>query len=234
MLTVKNLQFSYGAVETIHGVNLEVKAGEVVALIGANGAGKTTTLRCISGILKPSKASIQLEGKELFGQAAHTVAKAGIAHVLEGRHLFKHLSVRENLMMGAYHRKDKEGILRDLDRVYGLFPRVKERLAQAAGTLSGGEQQMVAMARSIMSDPRILLLDEPSMGLAPKVVDTIFEIIADVAKTGLPILLVEQNANRALSLAHRAYVLEVGSVVLSDTGKALMNNDQVRKSYLGG
>lgn len=234
MLSVKNLRFSYGAVETIRGVDLKINAGEVVALIGANGAGKTTTLHCVSGVLRAQQGSIQLEGQELLGLPPHAVARRGIAHVLEGRHLFKHLSVFENLMMGAYHRKDPFEIRKDLEWVYQLFPRLKERLAQVAGTLSGGEQQMVAMARSLMAKPRILLLDEPSMGLAPRVVDTIFDIIADVARTGLPILLVEQNANRALSLADRAYVMELGQVVLSDRGDALMNNDQVRKSYLGG
>jgi branched-chain amino acid transport system ATP-binding protein len=234
MLTVKNLRFAYGVVETIRGIALEINTGEVVALIGANGAGKTTTLRCISGVLRPQSGSIQLEGQELLGVPPHAIARRGIAHVLEGRHLFKHLSVFENLMMGAYQRKEAAEIRNDLDRVYQLFPRVKERLTQMAGTLSGGEQQMVAMARSLMARPRILLLDEPSMGLAPRVVDTIFEIIADIAQTGLPILLVEQNANRALALARRAYVLELGEVALSGSGEALMNNDQVRRSYLGG
>jgi branched-chain amino acid transport system ATP-binding protein len=234
MLTVRNLRFAYGVVETIRGIALEINTGEVVALIGANGAGKTTTLRCISGVLRPQSGSIQLEGQELLGVPPHAIARRGIAHVLEGRHLFKHLSVFENLMMGAYQRKEAAEIRNDLDRVYQLFPRVKERLTQMAGTLSGGEQQMVAMARSLMARPRILLLDEPSMGLAPRVVDTIFEIIADIAQTGLPILLVEQNANRALALARRAYVLELGEVALSGSGEALMNNDQVRRSYLGG
>jgi branched-chain amino acid transport system ATP-binding protein len=234
MLTVKNLRFAYGVVETIRGIALEINTGEVVALIGANGAGKTTTLRCISGVLRPQSGSIQLEGQELLGVPPHAIARRGIAHVLEGRHLFKHLSVFENLMMGAYQRKEAAEIRNDLDRVYQLFPRVKERLTQMAGTLSGGEQQMVAMARSLMARPRILLLDEPSMGLAPRVVDTIFETIADIAQTGLPILLVEQNANRALALARRAYVLELGEVALSGSGEALMNNDQVRRSYLGG
>jgi branched-chain amino acid transport system ATP-binding protein len=234
MLSVKNLRFAYGAVETIRGVGLEINTGEVVALIGANGAGKTTTLRCISGVLRPQGGSIQFEGKEILGVAPHAIARRGIAHVLEGRHLFKHLSVFENLMMGAYQRKQSAEIGTDLEWVYQLFPRVKERLTQMAGTLSGGEQQMVAMARSLMARPRILLMDEPSMGLAPRVVDTIFEIIADIARTGLPILLVEQNANRALALAKRAYVLELGEVAVSGSGEALMNNDQVRRSYLGG
>jgi branched-chain amino acid transport system ATP-binding protein len=234
MLSVKNLRFAYGVVETIRGIALEIKTGEVVALIGANGAGKTTTLRCISGVLRPQEGSIEFEGQEILGVPPHAIARRGIAHVLEGRHLFKHLSVFENLMMGAYQRKEAAEIRNDLERVYQLFPRVKERLAQMAGTLSGGEQQMVAMARSLMARPRILLLDEPSMGLAPRVVDTIFEIIADIALTGLPILLVEQNANRALALAKRAYVLELGEVVLSGSGEGLINNDQVRRSYLGG
>jgi branched-chain amino acid transport system ATP-binding protein len=234
MLSVKNLRFAYGVVETIRGIALEIKTGEVVALIGANGAGKTTTLRCISGVLRPQGGSIQFEGQEILGVPPHAIARRGIGHVLEGRHLFKHLSVFENLMMGAYQRKEAAEIRNDLERVYQLFPRVKERLAQMAGTLSGGEQQMVAMARSLMARPRILLLDEPSMGLAPRVVDTIFEIIADIALTGLPILLVEQNANRALALAKRAYVLELGEVVLSGSGEGLINNDQVRRSYLGG
>jgi branched-chain amino acid transport system ATP-binding protein len=234
MLSVKDLRFGYGAAETIRRVTLDINVGEVVALIGANGAGKTTTLRCISGLLRPQGGSILLEGKEMLGVAPHEIARRGLAHVLEGRHLFRHLSVLENLMMGAYQRNDPAEIRSDLDRVYQRFPRVKERLAQIAGTLSGGEQQMVAMARSLMARPRILLLDEPSMGLAPRVVDTIFEIIADIAQTGLAILLVEQNANRALALAKRAYVLELGQVVLDGSGEALMNNDDVKRSYLGG
>lgn len=233
MLSVRDLHFRYGLVEVLHGITFEVGAGEIVALIGANGAGKTTTLRCVSGILTPHKGEIEINGESLLGLAPHAVSRRGIGHVLEGRHVFKHLTVRENLAMGAYHRADSADIRVDLERLYGLFPRLKERLTQIAGTLSGGEQQMLAMARSILARPKILLLDEPSMGLAPRVVDTIFEIIAEIAQTGLPILLVEQNAHRSLSLADRAYVLELGHVVLSGPGNALLNDKDVQRSYLG-
>ncbi|MCJ7872754.1 ABC transporter ATP-binding protein [Marinovum sp. 2_MG-2023] len=234
MLSVKGLKFRYGNVETLHGIDLEVNAGEVVALIGANGAGKTTTLRCVSGILKPYAGSITLNGADLTTMPPHQIARNGIGHVLEGRHLFKGLTVRENLLMGSYGRQDSDGISEDLETVYALFPRVKERLGQVSGTLSGGEQQMVAMARSLMAKPKILLLDEPSMGLAPKVIDTIFEIIHNVADTGLPILLVEQNAKRALNMSKRAYVLEIGNVVLSGSGEDLSKDEAVQRSYLGG
>jgi len=233
ILSAKNIHFSYGAVSTLHGVSFDVGAGDVVALIGANGAGKTTTMRCISGILRPTSGEIFFKGEPITQLAAHKIARLGIAHVLEGRHLFRHLTVRENLDMGAYHRTDRNAVVADLDWIYTLFPRIKERVNQTAGTLSGGEQQMVAIARALISKPAILLLDEPSMGLAPRIVDTIFEVIVDVARTGLPIFLVEQNANRSLAIADRAYVLELGRVVLAGTGSELIDNERVRHSYLG-
>jgi branched-chain amino acid transport system ATP-binding protein len=234
ILSAKNIHFSYGAVSTLHGVSFDVGAGDVVALIGANGAGKTTTMRCISGILRPTSGEIFFKGEPITQLAAHKIARLGVAHVLEGRHLFRHLTVRENLDMGAYHRTDRNEVIADLDWIYTLFPRIKERVNQTAGTLSGGEQQMVAIARALISKPAILLLDEPSMGLAPRIVDTIFEVIVDVARTGLPIFLVEQNANRSLAIADRAYVLELGRVVLAGTGPELIDNERVRHSYLGG
>ena len=204
MLDVQDLIYSYGANQVLHGVSLSVGVGEIVALVGANGAGKTTTLRCISGLLAGAGGTVRLNDLDLSRAPPHKVSRSGIGHVLEGRHLFPHLTVRENLDMGAWKRRDTAAVGTDLERVYTLFPRVKERLDQVAGTLSGGEQQMVAMARAIMGKPEVLLLDEPSMGLAPRVTDVIFEIIADVAAAGLPILLVEQNANRALAVADRA------------------------------
>ena len=232
MLEVENISYAYGGVPAITDVSLSVGEGEVVALIGANGAGKTTTLRCISGLLPARSGRIVLNGVDITSTASHRVARAGIGHVLEGRHLFAHLTVEENLQMGAL-RQTKGDLKAQYARVFDLFPRVKERLHQVAGTLSGGEQQMVAMARALLGRPTILLLDEPSMGLAPTVVDRIFEIIRDVAASGLPILLVEQNANRALNMADRAYVLEVGQVALSGTGSELLGQDEVRRSYLG-
>lgn len=233
MLEVENISYAYSGVTAISDVSLSVKQGEVVALIGANGAGKTTTLRCISGLLPARKGRILLKGKDITATPSHRVARAGIGHVLEGRHLFPHLTVKENLEMGVRVKPSGTKAKEQYEWVYSLFPRVQERLKQTAGTLSGGEQQMVAMARALLADPEILLLDEPSMGLAPTVVDRIFEIIRDVAASGLPILLVEQNANRALEMADRAYVLEVGQLALSGTGGELRNNDDVRKSYLG-
>ena len=233
MLDVKDLIYSYGANQVLHGVSLSVGVGEIVALVGANGAGKTTTLRCISGLLAGAGGTVRLNDLDLSRAPPHKVSRSGIGHVLEGRHLFPHLTVRENLDMGAWKRRDTAAVGTDLERVYTLFPRVKERLDQVAGTLSGGEQQMVAMARAIMGKPEVLLLDEPSMGLAPRVTDVIFEIIADVAAAGLPILLVEQNANRALAVADRAYVLELGKIVLAGTGGELAGHPDVRRSYLG-
>jgi len=233
MLDVKDLIYSYGANQVLHGVSLSVGVGEIVALVGANGAGKTTTLRCISGLLAGAGGTVRLNDLDLSRAPPHKVSRSGIGHVLEGRHLFPHLTVRENLDMGAWKRRDTAAVGADLERVYTLFPRVKERLDQVAGTLSGGEQQMVAMARAIMGKPEVLLLDEPSMGLAPRVTDVIFEIIADVAAAGLPILLVEQNANRALAVADRAYVLELGKIVLAGTGGELAGHPDVRRSYLG-
>lgn len=235
MLKVEGLYASYGAVEVLHDVNIEIAKGQVTALIGANGAGKTTTMRCISGLIKPKRGRIALESHELAGKAPHNVARAGIGHVLEGRHLFNGLTVKENLLMGTYGRvDDSDAVARDLEWIYSIFPKVENRLHQVCGTLSGGEQQMVAIARSLMSKPSLLLLDEPSMGLAPSVIDVIFEIIEDVAATGLSILLVEQNANRALAIAQKAYVLELGRVVLQGSGVELAQHDGVKRSYLGG
>ena len=233
MLEVSNLTHSYGAVRVLHGVDLSVGKGEVVALIGANGAGKTTTLRCISGLLQAIAGEVRLGDSIISSLPPHRIARSGVGHVLEGRHLFPHLTVRQNLDMGAWRRSADGALEADLDRIFSLFPRLKERLDQKAGTLSGGEQQMVAMARSLVAKPDILLLDEPSMGLAPRVVDTIFEIIAEVARSGLSILLVEQNASRALALADRAYVMELGRIVMSGDGRELAANEDVRRSYLG-
>ncbi|HQZ12390.1 MAG TPA: ABC transporter ATP-binding protein [Devosia sp.] len=233
MLELEDVKFRYGAAPTLHGVSLRLNPGEVVALIGGNGAGKTTTLRCISGILNPYAGSITFDGANIENRAPHAIARMGIAHVLEGRHLFGHLSVVENVRLGAVAGAKRSSYAEDLEMVFGKFPKLRERHDQLANTLSGGEQQMVALARALMSKPKALLLDEPSMGLAPKIVDTIFEIIADVAASGMPILLVEQNANRALQIADRAYVMESGQIALNGTGKELLGNDLVRKSYLG-
>ena len=208
--------------------------GEIVTLIGANGAGKSTILRTISGLLKPKTGSIQFEGQEIAGMPAHEIVKTGISQVPEGRRIFAEMSVLENLELGAFTRKDKDGIKADMELVFERFPRLKERIGQLAGTLSGGEQQMLAMGRALMSRPRLLLLDEPSMGLAPLLIKEIFAIIQDINKTGTTVLLVEQNANMALSIAHRAYVLETGRITLSGDAKELAASDEVRKAYLGG
>lgn len=208
MLTINDINVFYGAIHAIKGVSLEVNEGEIVTLIGANGAGKSTILRTISGLLKPKTGSIQFEGQEIAGMPAHEIVKTGISQVPEGRRIFAEMSVLENLELGAFTRKDKDGIKADMELVFERFPRLKERIGQLAGTLSGGEQQMLAMGRALMSRPRLLLLDEPSMGLAPLLIKEIFAIIQDINKTGTTVLLVEQNANMALSIAHRAYVLE--------------------------
>lgn len=234
MLTVNDINVFYGAIHAIKGVSLEVNEGEIVTLIGANGAGKSTILRTISGLLKPKTGSIQFEGQEIAGMPAHEIVKKGISQVPEGRRIFAEMSVLENLELGAFTRKDKDGIKADMELVFDRFPRLKERIGQLAGTLSGGEQQMLAMGRALMSRPRLLLLDEPSMGLAPLLIKEIFAIIQDINKTGTTVLLVEQNANMALSIAHRAYVLETGRITLSGDAKKLAASDEVRKAYLGG
>lgn len=233
MLKVTDLNTSYGKIHAIRGINFEVNEGEIVTLIGANGAGKSTTLKTLSGMLAPNSGSITFEGSEIAGEKPHRVTAKGIIHVPEGRRIFSRMSVQENLEMGAYLRKDKEGIEADYERVFSLFPRLKERIAQKGGTLSGGEQQMLAMGRALMSRPKLLMLDEPSMGLAPVVVETIFETIEALNEQGITILLVEQNANLALSIADRGYVLETGEIRLTGTGEELLTNEAVRKAYLG-
>ncbi len=232
LLEIENLHVYYGAIHALKGVSLSVEAGEVVTLIGANGAGKSTTLRTISGLLRPREGSVRFEGKELTRLAPDQIVRMGIAHVPEGRRVFANLTVRENLEMGAYTRRDRE-VGKDLEQVLERFPRLRERFGQAAGTLSGGEQQMLAIGRALMGRPRVLLLDEPSLGLAPFLVQEIFRIIRDINEQGTTILLVEQNAHMALAAARRGYVLETGEVVLSDTGQALLTNEEVRKAYLG-
>ena len=234
MLTIDNLNVFYGAIHALKGISLEVKEGEIVTLIGANGAGKSTTLRTISGLLKPKEGSIKFEGKDIGGMAAQNVVKLGISQVPEGRRIFANMTVMENLELGAFIRSDKAGIAQDLDMVFGRFPRLAERRSQLAGTLSGGEQQMLAMGRALMSRPRMMLLDEPSMGLAPLLIREIFNIIVDINSTGTTVLLVEQNANMALSIAHRTYVMETGRITLSGDAKELAASEDVRKAYLGG
>jgi branched-chain amino acid transport system ATP-binding protein len=233
MLNVQDLHVYYGSIHAIKGVSFEVKEGEIVTLIGANGAGKSTTLNTISGLLKPAEGTIEFLGESLLGIPAHKVVNKGMALCPEGRRIFQHLTVRENLEMGAYSRPASE-VDESIESVYELFPRLKERYRQVAGTLSGGEQQMLAMGRALMSKPRLMMLDEPSMGLAPILVDQIFEIIENMNKKGTTILLVEQNAQMALSVADRAYVLETGRIVNTGTGKDLLQDDSVRKAYLGG
>ena len=233
MLEVKNLHVHYGVIEAIKGISFEVNQGEVIALIGANGAGKTTTLHTITGLIKPTSGSILFEGKDITKIPGHKIVPMGMAHVPEGRRVFAQLSVYDNLMMGAYTRKDKDEIRDNLQMVYERFPRLMERQNQLAGTLSGGEQQMLAMGRALMSQPGIILMDEPSMGLSPIFVNEIFDIIQKVSQSGTTVLLVEQNAKKALSIADRAYVLETGKISLSGDAKELANNEAVRKAYLG-
>jgi branched-chain amino acid transport system ATP-binding protein len=233
LLEVNDIHTYYGKIHALKGISLTVEEGEIVTLIGANGAGKTTTLRTISGLIRPRQGDIKLEGEDTIKYAAHDLVFKGIAMVPEGRGIFGKMSVRENLEMGAYHRNDKDGIQRDLDWVFQLLPRLKERERQVAGTLSGGEQQMLATARALMSKPRVLLMDEPSMGLAPVLVEAIFDTIEKVNKEGTTILLVEQNATMALSIAHRGYVLQTGRIVLTDTAANLQKNEMVQKAYLG-
>jgi branched-chain amino acid transport system ATP-binding protein len=234
MLKVDNISVYYGNIQAIKGISLEVNEGEIVTLIGANGAGKSTLLKTLSGLLKPKEGTIQYLGNNISGKPVQDIVKAGISHVPEGRRVFANMSVEENLELGAYLRKDTAEIRKDFEKVYELFPRLKERSKQMSGTLSGGEQQMLAMGRAIMARPKLLLLDEPSMGLAPLFVKTIFQIIEEINRDGTTILLVEQNAHMALSIANRAYVIETGKVVISGTASELKESDQVKQAYLGG
>jgi branched-chain amino acid transport system ATP-binding protein len=233
ILEVDGLRVHYGAIEALRGITLRVLAGQVVALIGANGAGKTTTLRAISRMIRPSGGSVRFLGEEVTALPSHRVVARGMAHAPEGRGIFLNLTVRENLDLGAYLRSDAHGIATDRERVFSLFPILAERRAQVSGTLSGGEQQMLAVGRALMSRPKLLLLDEPSLGLAPQVVERIFGVLREVNDSGVALLLVEQNAHKALQLAHRAYVLETGNVVMEGTGKELLASPEVRKAYLG-
>jgi branched-chain amino acid transport system ATP-binding protein len=233
MLEIENLHSYYGNIHALKGISLHVEEGEIVTLIGANGAGKSTTLKTVSGLLKPQQGKIILEGEDLATHPAHKIVYKGVAMVPEGRRVFTRLSVEENLEMGAFHRSDSDGIAKDLERVFDLFPRLKERRNQVAGTLSGGEQQMLATARALMAKPRLLLLDEPSMGLAPVLVESVFQTIEDINREGTTILLVEQNAHMALQVANRGYVLQTGEIVLKDTADGLRSNSMVQKAYLG-
>jgi len=234
MLKIENLEVAYGNIKAIKGISLEVNQGEIVTLIGSNGAGKSTTLRAISGILKPKSGSITFNGERIDGVEGHDIVAKGICQSPEGRRIFPKMSVDENLDLGAFLRNDKAGIVADRERVLELFPRLRERIDQKAGTMSGGEQQMLAVGRALMGSPKLLLLDEPSMGLAPVLVDMIFETIEKINKQGTTILLVEQNALAALNVADRAYVLESGSIKMSGKAKDLISNDEVTKAYLGG
>lgn len=233
MLKIENLHVSYGGIRALRGISLEVPDGKIVTLIGANGAGKSTTLRTISGLVKADSGSIIYDGEELLGMPIYRILEKGIAQVPEGRRVFTNLTVRENLKIGAYLRNDKEQIEKDLEWVYELFPRLKERDWQLAGTLSGGEQQMLAVARALMSKPKLIMMDEPSLGLAPLVVKGIFDIIREINAQGVTVLLIEQNANMALKIADYAYVLETGRIGLTGTGRELLVNEEVRKAYLG-
>ena len=234
MLEVKDINVYYGAIHAIKGISLSVEEGEIVTLIGANGAGKSTTLRTISGLLKPKTGEINFLNKNIAGMPAHKIVREGISQVPEGRRIFAEMTVLENLELGAFTRSDKDEIQNDFKMVFGRFPRLEERRTQLAGTLSGGEQQMLAMGRALMSRPKLLLLDEPSMGLAPLLIREIFNIIADINKTCTTVLLVEQNANMALSIANRAYVLETGRITISGDAKELAASEEIRKAYLGG
>ena len=232
MLEVKNLSVSYGAIEAVKDISFTVKDGEIVSLIGANGAGKTTTLHTITGLVPAKSGSVMYNGVDLLKTHSNKIVTLGMAHIPEGRHVFTRMSVEENLEMGAFSLKDQSSLKKDLDMVYGLFPRLKERRNQKAGTLSGGEQQMLAMGRALMSHPKTILMDEPSMGLSPLYVNEIFDIIQKINADGVTVLLVEQNAKKALSIANRAYVLETGKIALSGDAKKLMNDDSVKKAYL--
>ncbi|MGM9926784.1 MAG: ABC transporter ATP-binding protein [Bacillus sp. (in: firmicutes)] len=234
MLKIQDINVYYGKIQALKGVSMEINQGEIVTLIGANGAGKSTLLKTISGLLKPKHGEVVFEDKLIGGKAAQSIVKLGISHVPEGRRVFANMSVEENLQLGAFLRKDKEGIKQEMTRVYELFPRLFERKKQLSGTLSGGEQQMLAMGRALMAKPKLLLLDEPSMGLAPLLVKQIFNIIEEINKTGTTILLVEQNANLALSIANRAYVVETGRIVLSGNANELIASEEIKMAYLGG
>jgi branched-chain amino acid transport system ATP-binding protein len=233
LLELQGVDAFYGRVQALHGVSLSVGQSEIVALIGSNGAGKTTTLRTVSGLMHPAKGAISFGGHEITRTPAHKIVALGICQSPEGRRLFSRMQVVDNLQMGAYSRSDKAGIQEDMERVFTLFPRLKERSTQVAGTLSGGEQQMLAIGRAMMSRPKLLMLDEPSLGLAPILVDTIFKTIVEINQAGTPILLVEQNAVRALEVAHRGYVLETGNIVQTGTGKELLASPDVQRAYLG-
>lgn len=233
MLEIKDLNVYYGVIQALKGISFEVNEGEVIALIGANGAGKTTTLHTLTGLISAKSGSIVLDGKDITRTPAHKIVKMGIAHVPEGRRIFQNLTVLDNIRLGAFTRKDKDGIAADVEKVYKLFPRLEERKTQIAGTLSGGEQQMLAMGRALMSKPRIVVMDEPSMGLSPILVSEIFDIIENIREQGTTVLLVEQNAKKALSIADRAYVLETGKIVLSGKASDLINDESVKKAYLG-
>ncbi|NDL66271.1 ABC transporter ATP-binding protein [Anaerotalea alkaliphila] len=233
MLKVEGLHVYYGAIHALKDISFEVREKEIVTLIGANGAGKTTTLHAVSGLLSPKAGSIRLDGHDLMKTPAEKIVGLGLAQVPEGRRVFARMSVHENLMMGAYLRKDKAAVEADLERMYGKFPRLRERSKQLAGTMSGGEQQMLAIARALMSKPKLLLMDEPSMGLAPILVDEIFKIIQEINEMGTTVLLVEQNAHKALAIAHRAYVLETGKVLMEGDAKTLLDDERVKHAYLG-
>jgi len=233
LLSLQQLQVSYGGIRAVKGIDLEVNTGELVCLIGANGAGKTTTLKAITGLVRPAAGRILYDGAEISGGRVHEIARRGLALVPEGRGVFAQLTIEENLAMGAYARTDKPGVASDEERVFGLFPRLKERRKQIAGTLSGGEQQMLAMARALMSRPRLLLLDEPSMGLAPLMVERIFEVVRAIAAEGVTLLLVEQNARLALETSHRGYVLEGGLVAIAGQSRELLGDPRIREAYLG-
>jgi len=233
LLEIKGIDASYGRVQALRGVTIEVDAGEIVALIGSNGAGKTTTLRTISGLMHPAKGTITFNGKDITHTEPQKIVDLGICHSPEGRRLFTRMSVLDNLRMGAYTRSNSAEIKKDMDRVFELFPRLKERANQITGTLSGGEQQMCAMGRALMAKPKVLMLDEPSLGLAPILVQTIFDIVREINSQGTPVLLVEQNAHKALEVAHRGYVLETGVIVQTGTGKELLESEEIQKAYLG-
>jgi branched-chain amino acid transport system ATP-binding protein len=233
LLEIKGLDVHYGGIHALKGIDLRVETGEVVTLIGANGAGKTTTLRAVSGLIRPSAGTVRVCGQEVTGKPPHEIVKLGLAHAPEGRGIFANLTVEENLDIGAYLRRDKAEVARDKEKALALFPRLKERLAQNAGTLSGGEQQMLAIGRALLTRPKLLLLDEPSLGLAPTIVKVIFDIVRTINRDGTTILLVEQNAHMALQVAHRGYVLEVGRLVAADDARKLAADDTIRRAYLG-
>ena len=233
LLEVKDLRVSYGVIEAIKGISFEVNEGEIVTLIGANGAGKTTTMQSVMGLIHPKSGTITFDGADIFGMSTHKILRLGMTQVPEGRRIFSELTVYENLLMGAYIEKNREKIKKDMEEIYEIFPRLYERRTQVAGTLSGGEQQMLAMGRAMMSHPRLLMLDEPSMGLSPRLVDQIFSMIKKFHDNGTTILLVEQNAGKSLAISDRAYVLETGRIVLSGTGRELMESEEVKKAYLG-